>query len=106
MDLTIIGAGAMAMAMADGLKDRYELEFVVRNPSKVDSDYPIHLLNEFNITNRNIILAVKPYALESVANQLKGEANSLYSILAGTSLKDLKKSIKAKSYISYAKCIC
>ena len=99
MDLTIIGAGAMAMAMADGLKDRYRLEFVVRNPSKVDSDYPIHLLKEFNITNKNIILAVKPYALESVANNLIGEANSLYSILAGTSLEDLKKSIKAKSYI-------
>ena len=99
MRLTIIGAGAMAMAMADGLKDRYELEFVIRNPSKIDSEYPIHLLNEFNINNKNIILAVKPYALESVANKLKGEANSLYSILAGTSLEDLKKSIKAKSYI-------
>ena len=99
MSFTIIGAGAMGMAMADGLKDRYELEFVVRNPSKVDSNYPIHQLSGFNIENKNIILAVKPYALKSVATQLRGEANTLYSILAGTLLEDLKNYIRAKSYI-------
>jgi pyrroline-5-carboxylate reductase len=102
MTLTIIGAGSMAMAMADGLKDRYKLEFVVRDLSKVDNlreKYAIKLLDDFNINSKNIILAVKPYALKSVGSNLKGEANTLYSVLAGTSIEDLKESIKSKSYI-------
>jgi pyrroline-5-carboxylate reductase len=56
-------------------------------------------LEDFNIEDRDIILAVKPYALESVASKLKGKANTLYSILAGTSLEDLKANIEAKSHI-------
>ncbi len=102
MTLTIIGAGAMAQALADGLKDRYRLEFVVRDLSKVDNLrelYSISLLDNLDITGKNIILAVKPYALKSVASNLKGEANSLYSILAGTALNALRDNINAKSYI-------
>ncbi len=102
MILTIIGAGSMALALADGLKDKYRLEFVVRDLSKVDilkKNYKIYLLDNFNITDKNIILAVKPYALKSVASKLKGKANTLYSILAGTSLEALENNIYAKSYI-------
>ncbi len=102
MTLTIIGAGAMAQALADGLKDRYRLEFVVRDLSKVDNLrelYSISLLDNLDITGKNIILAVKPYALKSVASNLKGEANTLYSILAGTALNALRDNINAKSYI-------
>jgi len=99
MRLTIIGAGAMAMAMAKGLEDRYDLEFVVRDITKVDNNYSVYKLDNFDINDKNIILAIKPYALQSVASKLNGKANSLYSVLAGTSLEALKESIEAKNYI-------
>ena len=102
MTLTIIGAGAMAMALADGLENRYKLEFVVRDLSKVGNlinSYDIYLLKNFDNSDKNVILAVKPYAINSVAKNLKGEADVLYSILAGTSLELLKENISAKSYI-------
>jgi pyrroline-5-carboxylate reductase len=99
MKLTIIGAGAMAMAMAKGLENRYELEFVVRDTSKVDNSYNAFHINDFNINNKNIILAIKPYALESVAQQLKGVANTIYSLLAGTSIENIKNNIDSKYYI-------
>jgi len=99
MKLTIIGAGAMAMAMVKGLEDKYILEFVVRDISKVDNNYSVFKLNNFDITDKNIILAVKPYALKSVASKLKGKANTIYSVLAGTSLETLKDNISASNYI-------
>ncbi|HHB93629.1 MAG TPA: pyrroline-5-carboxylate reductase [Campylobacterales bacterium] len=99
MKLTIIGAGAMAMAMAKGLEEQYDLEFVVRDISKVDSNYSVYRLDNFDISDKNIILAVKPYALASVASKLKGEADTIYSVLAGSSLEILKENIKAKNYI-------
>jgi len=99
MRLTIIGAGAMGMAMAKGLEDKYDLEFVARDISKVDNNYSVYRIDDFDISDKNIILAVKPYALQSVASKLKGKANSIYSVLAGTSLEALKESIEAKNYI-------
>jgi len=99
LTITIIGAGAMAMAMAKGLEDRYDLEFVVRDISKVDNNYSVFRLNEFDISDKNIILAIKPYALKSVASQLKGKANTIYSVLAGTSLEVLQQNIDASNYI-------
>ena len=99
MKLTIIGAGAMAMAMAKGLEERYKLEFVVRDISKVDNNYSVFKLDNFDITDKNIILAVKPYALKSVASKLIGKANTIYSVLAGTSLESLRDNIKASYYI-------
>lgn len=56
-------------------------------------------LKEFDITDKNIILAVKPYALNDVSINLKGISNTLYSILAGTTIESLKESIDSKSYI-------
>jgi pyrroline-5-carboxylate reductase len=52
-----------------------------------------------DITNKNVIFCVKPYALQSVSLRLDGTANVLYSILAGTTLEFLKRQIKAKHYI-------
>jgi pyrroline-5-carboxylate reductase len=99
MKLTIIGAGAMAMAIAKGLEDKFDIEFVVRDMSKVDKSYTVFALDNFDINNKNIILAVKPYALSEVASKLKGKAQTLYSVLAGTSIETLRENIKANYYI-------
>jgi len=94
----------MAMAIAHGLKDKYTLEFVARDLSKLESikkefNCNIYNLNNFNISNKNILLAVKPYALSSVSKQLIGEANTVYSVLAGTTLEALKENIPAQNHV-------
>lgn len=104
MTLTIIGPGSMAMAIAHGLKDSYTLEFVARDISKLEEiknefSANIYALKDFDITGKNILLAVKPYALASVAEQIKGEALTVYSVLAGTTLKALKDGISAQNHV-------
>ncbi len=102
--LTIIGYGEMAKAIIAGLmEDRIAIEVIGRDEKKLEELrylYPLKtaLLEGYDITGKNVLLAVKPYALEEVANSIKGEANLLISILAGTPMEKLKK-IKAKSYI-------
>ena len=92
------------MSMAYGLKDNYTLEFVVRDVSKVDRVKEeflseVYSLENFDITNKNILLAVKPYALKSVGEQLRGKAESLYSVLAGTTIESLRANISAKNVV-------
>jgi len=104
LTLTIIGAGSMATAMAEGLKKKFTLEFVLRNPSKSEElkkrfNATIHPLEAFDITGKQIILAVKPYALTEVGEQLQGEADTLYSLLAGSTIKSLSENIPAKHTI-------
>jgi pyrroline-5-carboxylate reductase len=100
MKLTIVGNGIMALAIADGLKDKYELEFIARDTQKVSElskKYNAQYLHidGANIENKNIILCIKPHALDAVSSQLSGKANSLYSVLAGIPLATLKKKIYA-----------
>ncbi len=94
----------MGMAMAYGLKDRYRLEFVEPDISRQDElkrefNADVYFPDDFDITDKNIILVVKPYILEAVGRQLKGRANTLYSVLAGGTIESLKSNIDAKSYI-------
>ncbi len=104
MTLTIIGPGSMAMAIAHGLKDNYTLEFVARDVTKLEAlkeefSTEVYALENFDISNKNILLAVKPYALKSVGEQLRGEAESLYSVLAGTTIESLRANIPTKNVV-------
>ena len=104
MRLTIIGPGSMAMAIAEGLKDKHELEFVARDISKlkeIKEKYgsEIYSLKNFDISKKNILLCVKPYALVSVGETLTGTANTLYSVLAGSTIEELRSNITADNYI-------
>ena len=104
MRLTIIGPGQMAMAMAEGLKDDYELEFVARDISKLEEiretyNAKIYPLKNFNINKKNILLCVKPYALLSVGEALTGRANTLYSVLAGSTIEQLRSNIPTDNCI-------
>jgi len=101
LKLTIIGNGAMATALADGLSKRYELEFIIRDEKKVDYlkdryGCDVSLLDDNDINGKNILLCIKPYALEKVSSKLQGEARTLYSILAGTTIEVLESHISAK----------
>jgi len=104
MKLTFIGNGNMAKALIQGLVSEYEIEVLGRNKATLEqlkSDIPnitISVLNiNEDISNKNIILCVKPYSLPSLS--LNGKANSLYSVLAGTTIETLKKSIDSKYYV-------
>lgn len=96
----------MAEALSAGLMNKYEIEVIGRSPAKLQrmqQKFPqiqIKVMSDKeDITNKNIIFCVKPYALQSVSLRLDGTANVLYSILAGTTLEFLKRQIKAKHYI-------
>jgi len=104
--LTFIGNGSMAKAMIKGLLGKYIIEVYGRNQVTLQnlkneiSQIEIYPLNEKNdMTNKNIILCVKPNSLDDLASKLTGCANSLYSVLAGTKLETLKEKVKATAYI-------
>ena len=99
----IIGYGAMARAIADGLKGEKEFAVVGRNVEKLkkfaqEFECEYFELDGFDISGKTILLTIKPYALQEVSMRIKGEADVLISILAGKSLMELQR-IKAKAYI-------
>ena len=94
----------MAMAIAHGLKEKYTLEFVARDISKLENiknefSANVYDLKDFDITGKNILLAVKPYALESVGKELQGKAETIYSVLAGSTIHSIKENIKTKNIV-------
>ncbi|HIC44921.1 MAG TPA: pyrroline-5-carboxylate reductase [Sulfurimonas sp.] len=104
--ITFIGNGNMALAIALGLKEDYTIEVVGRNPKNLDKfekalgqSISKHPIQNFDISNKTIIFAVKPQNLEEVSKQFLGKAESVYSILAGTKLENLEKNIQAKAYV-------
>lgn len=102
--LTIIGYGAMAEAIIEGvLKNGIEVEVVGRDEKKlqeISKKYGIatYSLQNFDIENKELLLAVKPYALQEVASKVQGKAKILYSILAGTPISTLQR-IPANHYV-------
>jgi pyrroline-5-carboxylate reductase len=103
--VVIIGNGKMAEAILCGLKDSFDVVVVGRDLYSLEllknsyKSITIALLKDFDISGQNIILAVKPYAVDSVAKLVKGEANIILSVLAGTQIDSIKSKIAAKSYV-------
>ena len=104
--LTFIGNGNMAKAIIKGLVGKYEIEVLGRNETTLTTlkneipQITTALLGELNdMTNKNIILCVKPNSLDDLSPKLSGCANSLFSVLAGTKLETLQEKIKASAYI-------
>ena len=108
MKISIIGYGEMAKAILYGMKDGgfnlENIEIVGRDEEKlkklsneVGCGYSI--LDGYDLTDKIVILAIKPYVLEEVSIKLKGKAKILISILAGKSLEELKKYISSDFYI-------
>ncbi len=106
MKLTIIGPGKMALALARGLEKEHELTIVGRDGEKLlhftkqlSKHAKTALLEKYEIEGETIVLCVKPHALKKTASALKGKAETIYSVLAGTEIKDLQKSIKSGAYV-------
>jgi len=104
--ITFIGNGNMALSIAQGLKDNYKIEVVGRDIKKLDlfekqlnTKIEKYLLNDFDITKKSLLLCIKPANVEEVSNKLKGEADVLYSVLAGTSLEKLNRYFKTKASV-------
>lgn len=102
--ITFIGNGKMATALAKGLCETYAIEVIGRSMSSMEEfenrlNTPIKktLYADADITNKTVILCVKPANLSEIAPYLKGTALALYSVLAGTSLSSLQ-TISAHSY--------
>jgi pyrroline-5-carboxylate reductase len=104
--LTFIGNGNMALSLAKGLKSDYKIEVVGRDMDKLDkfeSSLGVtckkSLMQNFDISAKDLILCVKPANVEEVGEILQGEAKTLYSVLAGTSIEKLSLHVKAENYI-------
>lgn len=103
--LTFIGNGNMAKSLIRGLINTYEIEVLGRNLQGLKAlkkDIPNISINIIksteDISNKTIILCVKPSSLATLAPKLQGEASAIYSILAGTDINSLHV-IKSKYYL-------
>ena len=106
MKITIIGSGKMALALAKGLEAKNELTIVGRDSKKLLQftkqllkDTKRVLLNNYDIDGQIVLLCIKPYALKDISTHIKGKAKTIYSILAGTDIANIKKAIKAEYYV-------
>ncbi len=112
--ITIIGYGKMAKAIAVGLNGTFELEIIGRNKAKMTSFVRENALKNasvvcadlrdlsgesgaIDIEGKSVILAIKPYALDSF--RYTGKARAIYSIMAGISIERLKKCADAEHFI-------
>ena len=93
--ITLIGNGNMATSMIAQLSSSFQITVVGRNQdklAKLKNEFPninTASLFQYDISAQNVILCVKPYALQAVADTLKGTANCLFSILVGTKISTL-----------------
>ena len=104
--ITFIGNGNMGLSIAKGLKDKYKIEVVGRDMKKLDAfeealgkQIDKHLIDNFDVTEKTILLCVKPANVEEVASKLKGKARVIFSVLAGTSLEKLKKHFDTQAVV-------
>ena len=104
--ITFIGNGNMALSIAQGLKNTYKIEVVGRSLEKLDAfekklgvSIDKALMDGFDMSDKTIMLCVKPANVEDIATKLKGEADVIYSVLAGTSLEKLRENLKPKAVV-------
>ena len=90
--ITFVGNGNMALSIAQGLKDTYKIEVVGRNMKNLDAfekalgrQIEKSLIDGFDITDKTILLCIKPANVEEVSSKLQGKARVIFSVLAGTS---------------------
>ncbi|WP_187647979.1 pyrroline-5-carboxylate reductase [Nitrosophilus labii] len=102
-EISIIGTGKMAYALIDALRDDFNIEVIGRNNEKLsqlkDNKIATKTFKEFDSKDKIVILAVKPHALKEISKYFKNSSYLLISVLAGTTLEELKQNINSKTYI-------
>jgi pyrroline-5-carboxylate reductase len=104
--ITFIGNGNMALSIAQGLKKSYAIEVVGRDLKKLEKfeeslgvKVSKSLLDSFDVSNKTILLCVKPANVAEVSQKLQGEAEVIYSVLAGTPVSKLKENFNTKAVV-------
>ena len=104
--ITFIGNGNMALSIAKGIKNTFKIEVVGRSLQSLDKfeeklgvSVKKVLMNDYDITDKRVILCVKPANILEVGEKLVGDASELYSVLAGTTVEILKENIKSKATV-------
>ncbi|MCL9823092.1 pyrroline-5-carboxylate reductase [Helicobacter colisuis] len=102
--LILLGYGKMARALALGLKEKANIQVAGRNPQKIREfcdDLGLTPLSQNNnlieVQDQEILLCVKPYALQSF--QFVGKAKCVYSILNAITLETLRNRIESEAFI-------
>ena len=101
MELLLIGAGNMGSAMLNGLC-RYNITVVEKSRSRgeelKEKFSGVDVVDEIpDVTGKVVLLAVKPQVLPQL--EVRGSAEAVVSILAGTPIAKLKEKIEANYYI-------
>ena len=101
MKISIIGAGNMGVAIAQGLVKKKTLELMVSNPTKEKLEALKRVHPEIAITTDNkdaakwgeiVILAVKPWVVHTVVSEIKScmqTGKQLVSVAAGISTEEI-----------------
>ena len=104
--ITFIGNGNMALSIAKGLKDTYKIEVVGRDLEKIEKfekelgvEIQKYIMNDFDMSDKTVMLCVKPANVEEIATKLSGKAKVIYSVLAGTTLQKLKENLNPHAVV-------
>lgn len=104
--IVIVGNGNMAFSIANGLKDVHKLVVVGRSMAKLDEfeanlgvSIQKELIDGFDVSDKSVILCVKPANIAEVSTKLNGRSRVLYSVLAGVSIERLKQNFKSESVV-------
>ena len=104
--ITFIGNGNMALSIAQGLKESYNIEVVGRSQEKLDKfedalgiKIQKALMDNYDMSDKTVLLCVKPANVEEIATRLRGKARVIYSVLAGTTLHKLKQNLNPHAVV-------
>ena len=104
--ITFIGNGNMALSIAKGLKSTYKIQVVGRNLEKLATfedalglKIEKFLIDGFDMSDKTIMLCVKPANVEEISTRLTGKAKVIYSVLAGTSVQKLKENLNPNAVV-------
>jgi len=102
--VTFVGNGKMALALAKGMRETHAIEVIGRSTEAMDRfehalgvSITKTLYPDADISGKTVLLCVKPANLSEIAGFLKGNAEVLYSVLAGTPLAALR-AVTARHY--------
>ena len=104
--VTFIGNGNMALSIAHGLKKNYKIEVVGRSLEKLnkfESELGVkitkNLIDGYDMSDKTVLLCVKPANVEEISTRLSGKARVIFSVLAGTTVNKLKENLNPNAVV-------